>query len=121
MVEDRYGNTVTSYNGAATLTDSLAGSLASPARASFSKGVLTLTGVTLKKSGSQTLAVASGAIRVSSSVAVSPTRSSRNGASAPASAPPIGTPVCFSENTSDRRCGGETRISTCELAGPGGP
>ena len=40
---------------------------------------------------------------------------------APASAPPSGTPVCLTENTSDMRCAGVVRASRCELAGVIGP
>jgi len=40
---------------------------------------------------------------------------------APASMLPTGTPVCLIENTSDMRCAGVVRASTCELAGVMGP
>ena len=39
----------------------------------------------------------------------------------PASAPPIGTPVCLIENTSGARRGVENRAKICELAGVDGP
>mgnify|MGYP006921742857 CR=1 FL=1 len=47
--------------------------------------------------------------------------SNSGGTMAPASMLPTGTPVCLMEKTSDIRCGGVVRASTCELAGVIGP
>ena len=50
-----------------------------------------------------------------------PSSTTKNGTSAPASAPPSGTPVCLIEKTSAERCGGVWRARMCELAGVAGP
>jgi hypothetical protein len=60
---DAFGNTATSYNQAATLSSSLgAANLLGTTSGNFVNGVLTLTGVQLKKTGSQTLTVTSGSL-----------------------------------------------------------
>jgi S-adenosylmethionine hydrolase len=62
--KDQFGNVCTNFNGSATVSASLAGSLTSPTTGTFSNGVLTLNAVTLTKAGSQTLSVAVGTLKV---------------------------------------------------------
>ena len=50
-----------------------------------------------------------------------PPSSTSGGTTMPASAPPSGTPVCFTENTKDIMCGGVVFARMCELAGVIGP
>ncbi|HKI36942.1 MAG TPA: hypothetical protein VKA46_34135 [Gemmataceae bacterium] len=100
--EDRYGNTVTSFNRAATLAASLGGSLVSPATGSFSGGVLALTGVILKKAGSQKLTITAGTLVVSTgAIGLSPGALARFAVSGPAKVA-AGTPFTVTVTAQDQ-------------------
>jgi hypothetical protein len=100
--EDAYGNTITSYAGAATLRDSLSGSLVGPTTGTFSKGVLKLTGVTLQKAGSQTLTVTSGTHKVTThSITVSAAALARFAVSGPSTVT-AGAPFSLTVTAQDK-------------------
>ncbi len=60
VAEDSYGNILSTYDPSATLTVSCKNSMRRPLKGTFNHGVLTFAGVTLKKTGVQTLTIASG-------------------------------------------------------------
>ena len=73
------------------------------------------------RSGCSASASAMQAAPTASAAPFQPNATTMGGTSAPASAPPAGTPVCLIEKTIGIHLAGVTRASTCELAGVGGP